>query len=97
MSKVSKRQGITIEYDGTWPNLCGGHLYVTVDGTRWDFGNGCLMSGGSVEADADWNFEVLEGEWSISDWPKDFPDDKREVVINAVNTSVPNGCCGGCI
>lgn len=96
MSNVSKRQGITIEYDGTWPNLCGGTLYVTVGGKRWLFPYSCLTSGGSIEADADWNFEVLEGEWSVA-FPSDFPKELEDRVTDAVNMKVPSGCCGGCI
>jgi len=88
-----------VSYDGGFPNLCRGLLSVKVDGVLWDFENGSLSSGGSVRFDKDWQEHVSRGEWSISEWPKGFPEDAdvRRKVIELVNDYVPSGCCGGCV
>ncbi len=88
---------IKIEYDGAYPCLCMGHLKVTIDGTLWDFGEFCLTSGGSVWFDADWMDHVAYGSWTISKWPENFPRELKDVVLEAVNNEIPQGCCGGCI
>ena len=88
---------VTIEYDGKFPNLCRGNLVVTVDGKRYAFSPYCLSSGGSVLFDDEWNEEVNEGPWNISEWPSDFPDEYKQAVVDAVNESIPHGCCGGCV
>ena len=89
---------IKIEYDGEWPCLCMGHLIVWIDDVRWDFGD-CLSSGGAVLRDEEWNMWAEEGPWLITDWPEGFPEDEhiRLNVIEAVNSKIPWGCCGGCI
>jgi hypothetical protein len=91
---------ISIEYDGKWPSLCFGNLIVTIDEISWDFGRHALLSGGSVWFDEDYsNAHVEEGEWSIDDdsWPENFPENLKQAVIDEVNSSIPYGCCGGCI
>ena len=89
---------IRIEYDGVYPCLCMGHLKVYIDDTLWDFGKHCLSSGGAViGGPPDWDFEVTRDSWSISDWPKGFPEHMKDVVLDAVNNEIPWGCCGGCI
>ena len=89
---------IEIAYDGSYPNLCRGELIVTInDEKEWIFPDYCLSSGGDVSFDDDWNEDVTEGEWSIEEWPKNFPEDKKEAVLEAVNETVPFGCCGGCV
>ncbi len=88
---------ITVKYDGAYPNLCAGKLIVTIEDKVWVFPDYCLSSGGSVSFDEDWNPEVTEGFWSISQWPKDFPELLKDDVTYAVNSSIPYGCCGGCI
>ena len=90
---------IKVEYDGQWPNLCRGNLKITIDGVLWDFGCYALRSGGEVLRDEEWNMWAEEGPWSIEDWPEGFPEDEyiRWNVIEAVNSEIPHGCCGGCI
>ena len=88
---------VTIEYDGAYPNLCAGKLIVFIDDIRWEFPDYCLISGGSVSFDSDWNAEVYHGEWEIETWPKDFPEDLKPLVLEKVNEEIPQGCCGGCI
>jgi hypothetical protein len=86
-----------IEYDGDYPNLCSGQLVVVVDGTRWKFPAYCLMSGGSVSFDPDWEEIVTEGPWVIDKWPTDFPAELQGDVLHAVNSEIRQGCCGGCV
>jgi hypothetical protein len=88
---------IEIEYDGSYPNLCSGTLVAVIDGTRWTFPPYCMSSGGGVWFDDDWGDHTDEGPWGISRWPEDFPEDKKQAVLDAVNDKVRPGCCGGCI
>jgi hypothetical protein len=88
---------IKIKYNGEYPNLCSGDLIVTIDGKDWQFPNGCLISGGSVSFDNNWNEYVSYGEWSINEYPKDFPIALQETVKSAINAQIEHGCCGGCI
>jgi hypothetical protein len=88
---------IQIQYNGEYPNLCSGHLVVTIDGKEWDFGTFCLASGGSVSFDSEWNEHVTEGEWSIDEYPEGFPEELKQAVLDAVNEEIPYGCCGGCV
>jgi len=86
-----------IEYDGGFPNLCSGTLVVTIDGKRWEFPSYCMSSGGGVWFDGDWMEHIESGPWSISEWPKDFPENLKEAVEKEVNYKIPWGCCGGCV
>lgn len=88
---------IKVFYDGRYPNLCSGSLRVEIDGKEWVFPENCLISGGDVSFDGDWNEEVSEGDWEISEWPKDFPEDLKVSVLSEVNKNIPYGCCGGCV
>lgn len=90
---------IKVEYDGQWPCLCMGHLVIWIDDVKWDFGSHSLSSGGAVLRDDDWNMWAEEGPWDIWDWPEGFPEDEyiRSNVIDAVNSEIMHGCCGGCI
>ena len=88
---------IKISYDGEYPNLCRGELIVTIDGVVWKFPEYCLSSNGSVTFDENWCKHVSSGNWSIDEWPKNFPTKLKNAVVDAVNSSVPHGCCGGCV
>ena len=88
---------IEIKYDGEYPNLCSGQLIVIIDGKEWIFPNYCLSSGGSVSFDENWNEEVTEGEWSIREYPKDFPEELKDIVLYEINNAIYHGCCGGCV
>ena len=88
---------IKIEYNGSYPNLCRGRLVVTIDEKRWTFSDYCLSSGGCVSFDDDWNEDVSEGDWSISEWPENFSEELKDPVLDAVNSVIPLGCCGGCV
>lgn len=89
---------ITISYDGAWPNLCSGRLIVTIDNITWDFGQYVLSSGGRVCFDDDWsNAHIEEGPWGVNEWPDDFPENLKALVIDAINSEITHGCCGGCI
>jgi len=88
---------IKIEYDGEYPALCMGHLFVTIDGKRWDFGKYCLESGGGYWFEDDYTTECTsQGEWEVY-FPDDFPDELKDAVVAAVNADIEWGCCGGCI
>ena len=88
---------IDIEFNGDFPNLCSGDLVVIIDGERWIFPSHCLLSGGSVNFDGNWMETVISGSWTITDWPDNFPEKLKEMVSQAVNDSIPHGCCGGCV
>lgn len=88
---------IEIQYDGKYPNLCSGHLVVTIDGVVQDFGKYCLSSGGCAYFTKDWEDVVEEGEWDITDYPEGFPEELKEAVLKKVNEEIPWGCCGGCL
>ena len=89
---------IKIDYNGAYPSLCSGHLKITIDGKLWDFGEYCLMSGGSAYIGADGREVIEEGDWSVN-FPDNFPPDEklRSEVLKAINEQIPHGCCGGCI
>lgn len=88
---------IEIKYDGRYPNLCSGKLIAIIDGKEWIFPDHCLSSGGYVSFDDNWSEEVGQGPWSISEYPDDFPENLKQAVEDAVNESIPHGCCGGCV
>lgn len=66
------KHNIKINYDGKYPSLCMGHLFVTVDGVEYDFGEYCLKSGGCYFVNENGDDDVEEGEWSVK-FPADFP------------------------
>lgn len=88
---------ITVEYDGKYPNLCSGVLTVVLDNETWIFPDDCLSSGGDVWFTESWDEVVNHGPWSITSWPKDFPEEHKEAVLDAVNANIEHGCCGGCV
>lgn len=90
---------IKVSYDGRFPNLCRGHLVITIDGTVWDFGKYALMSTGEIHRSEDWDMWATSGPWVLNEYPEGFPDDEclRENVLEAINEQLSWGCCGGCI
>jgi len=88
---------IIIDYNGSYPNLCGGDLIVIINGKKWEFPDDCIEPGGSVIFDEEWNETVNSGPWSISEWPTNFPEDLKSVVLEKINDTVEWGCCGGCV
>ena len=93
----------SIEYDGAFPNLCSGTLKVVTSmglplvEKVWVFPSHCLSSGGGVWFDDDYMEHVDHGEWSVTDWPDEFPEELRGAVEDMVNLEIPQGCCGGCV
>jgi len=87
---------IEVRYDGSYPSLCSGNLTVIIGGVKFPFPNYCLRSGGCwwYDAEGDW---TEEGPWSISRWNEDIPEELRPAVLEAINSAIPCGCCGGCI
>jgi len=88
---------ISIKYNGEFPNLCSGELFVTINGKCWEFPTFCLASGGYVTFDKDWQEEVGNGPWEVHKWPEGFPDKYKYFVIKAINKEIRHGCCGGCV
>ena len=86
-----------VSYNGKYPNLCSGVLILSLDGRRVQFPDYCLESGGSVWFDDGWEEHIETGEWKISKYPKDFPEDLRQSAVDLVNKNIPYGCCGGCV
>jgi len=90
-------EGIEVKYDGSYPNLCSGKLILIINNKEWVFPDYCLSSGGSVSFDEEWNECVTSGGWTITEYPKDFPEELKQAAENAVNENVECGCCGGCV
>ena len=88
---------IEIKYDGVYPNLCSGQLIVTIDDKNWYFPRSCLSSAGGVSFDEHWQENVSSGPWSINEWPSEFPEELKDAVLEAVNSEISYGCCGGCV
>jgi hypothetical protein len=86
-----------VSYSGAYPCLCFGQLVLRVDGVEVAFPSSCMVSGGSVSFDADWQEEVTDGLWEISAWPDKFPEELKADAVRLVNDNVPCGCCGGCV
>lgn len=88
-------------YNGKWPNLCSGTLVLTIGDTEYVFYPGFLKPGGRCRYDRrSMKTSVEKGAWLVSrfsDWPIDFPVDRREEALDVINSSVPHGCCGGCL
>lgn len=59
-------------------------------------------SGGYCGFDDDWNEEVGQGDWVMSDevkedkYPKEIWDCLND-ILEVMNQNVPGGCCGGCL
>ena len=96
---AAKEEAINIEiqYDGKWPNLCSGKLVVITDDDLWEFPSYCLSSGGGVSFNEDWEESVWSGPWTVNEWPKDFPEELKLPVTQAINEQIDWGCCGGCV
>lgn len=94
-------KNITVHYDGKYPCLCMGHLSIIIDGITYDFGNKLLISGGCFKLDDEYNdFKIEKGPWKLYDWPnfaKNWSDELKERILDEINSSIPWGCCGGCI
>ena len=86
-----------ISYDGSYPNLCSGKLIMELNNEKIIFPTYCLSSGGSVSFTEDWDENVTSGEWSISEFPKNFPKELEEHANRLVNENIEYGCCGGCV
>lgn len=86
-----------VSYDGKYPNLCSGILIMKLNDNEIVFPNYCLSSGGSVSFTEDWDEIVTGGEWTISEFPKDFPIELKDRANEIVNENIDYGCCGGCV
>lgn len=71
--------------------------YADEDAERPNF-DAFWSSGGSVDADEDWNWHVYTDEWEIDEesLPEQFWDVADE-IDRVINDNIPYGCCGGCI
>ena len=87
---------IKVDYNGCYPTLCSGQLFITVKGKRWEFPYHALSSGGSAYFDDDYDEVLLEGAWTITKYPEGFPKELESIVESKVNEVIPHGCCGGC-
>lgn len=95
--KIQQQRLKFVSYDGAYPNLCSGTLKMELDGKIITFPSHSLCSGGSVWFDDNWSEHVEAGEWTISGFPKDFPEELKEYAQELVNQNVSFGCCGGCV
>ena len=90
-----------IGYKKTCNSLCSGMVLLEVDGILYTIDN-CLISGGSVSFDKNWNPSIEKGFWSINkkSFKKNIPnlkDDDFEYIEFLINKNVEKGCCGACI
>jgi hypothetical protein len=85
MSKEATMK-INIQYIGSTRCVSIGELDVTVDGTTWRFPYGCVA------------IDTLDNSWYFTDYPKNFPEESKEVVTDVLNDYYPRGCesCEGC-
>lgn len=83
-----------VSYDGRYPNLCRGTLVLRIDGELVCL-NHCLVSGGCVAFNDDWDEIVEQGEWSV-DVPEEYKKYEGEITT-LVNENIEYGCCGGCV
>jgi len=89
---------IKIQYNGKWPCLCCGQLVVFIDDVEYKFTSCCLRSGGECYFINDYADEVVAiGEWTIGEWPDNFPEEYKEETLEKINNVIPQGCCGGCL
>lgn len=89
---------IQVKYTGEYPCLCLGSLSVTIDGVKYKFPDNCMKSGGSCYFSHDYTEEnVTKGPWKITHWPDNFPKEYKEATLEAINSEIPWGCCGGCL
>lgn len=86
-----------VSYDGEYPTLCSGTLILRLDGKEIKFPDHCLISGGAVVFDDDYNDYIYQGPWSIGSWPKDWPESAKQDAEDLANANIPHGCCGGCV
>lgn len=94
-----------VSYTGKFPNLCSGELTLKIDGKVVTFGSDYTKceypqfwcSGGNTFIYPD-EEGVIKEPWII--YKEDLPD-KYHVYLDEIreefNSSVPYGCCGGCI
>lgn len=87
-----------ISYDGSYPNLCAGVLVLEANGKIFKFAPHSLGSGGSAYFTNDYqDSHICEGDWDVSMWPDNFPEDLKLEAVIVINDNVDHGCCGGCL
>lgn len=89
---------IRINYNGRYPNLCSGRLEVWIGEDYFDFGEYVLQSGGGVFLDDEGYYFSECGDWYINDedYPPGFPENRKQDLLDEINSEIPHGCCGGC-
>lgn len=98
LSKYKTGRVEFVSYDGDYPNLCAGTLVLKVDGKIIKFRSHALSSGGGAYFTNDYqDSHVDHGEWDVSEWPEEFPDELKLEAIIVINQNVEEGCCGGCL
>lgn len=85
-----------ISYDGVYPCLCMGTLKIEVNDKLYSL-DYCLVSGGSIWFDENWDEHINYGEWSLDLGEYSELEPYREEITKLVNENIPEGCCGGCI
>ncbi len=86
-----------VSYDGKYPSLCSGTLIMELDEKNIIFPDYCLSSGGSACVTEELEKMVEIGEWTINDFPENFPEELKEYANLLVNENIEYGCCGGCL
>ena len=87
-----------VSYSGKYPNLCAGVLVLEAKGVKYVFDSYCLSSGGDCGFSNDYqDCNISQREWTIENWPDDFPEELELEAVKVVNDNVLWGCCGGCL
>ena len=84
-----------VSYNGRYPNLCSGDLIMKIDGETVKFPPYCMTSGGFCCFTAEWDEIIETGEWQV-EIPERY-EAYRDEILEAVNSNVRHGCCGGCL
>jgi hypothetical protein len=79
------------------PILCESELTVFIGKVMYVFPPFCLVSGGDCYFNEFYSIVTDKGPWSINNWPKDFPEERKAEVLKELNEILPWGCCGGCV
>jgi hypothetical protein len=82
-----------VSYDGEYPNLCSGELILAIDGVPVVFPDHCMEAGGSMYFDDD-ELVIQDGEWKITNFPKDFPENLKSRANELINENIEPACCG---
>lgn len=91
--ETPQEEGITVEYDGEYPNTCRGTLTIKIDGKVIYSSKHCCRSTGGTYFDEEGG-HITHGDlvWEDAD---QFPQEIQDAVADKL--SEYSACCGGCL